>query len=70
MSAEPECPEVVEVLQEFASYSTGATPEDAAAWPQWAPSGRRRYEILELPEPIRQERNRAAEREEDPLATE
>lgn len=68
--AEPPCDVPIEVLQEFASYSTGATPEDAAAWPQWDPPRQPRYEILERPEPFRQEGEGSGEAEGEPPAGE
>lgn len=65
LTAAPVVSEVTEVLQEFFSYSTGDDPSGAAAaWPRWTPSRRQRYEILELPEPVRRERESLAEAEE------
>lgn len=71
LNAVPVESEVTEVLQEFSSYSTGDDPSSAAAaWPAWTPSRRQRYEILELPEPFRQERELLTEVEEEPPAAE
>lgn len=60
-----------EALIEFFSCSTGDDPSSAAAaWPLWTPSRRERYEILERPEPFRQEPDASTEAEEDPPASE